>query len=571
MRKRTSAPEREDSEITMLSDVEIAQQATPRHIRDIAGVLGLSEDDILLYGRDKAKVRLEVLERCSERPAGKLILVTAITPTPAGEGKTTTTVGLGDALRRRGHSACIAIREPSLGPCFGVKGGAAGGGYAQVIPMVDINLHFTGDFHAITTAHNLLAAMVNNSIHHGNPLSIDSRTITWRRVMDMNDRALRDIVIGLGGGTNGVIEQTGFDITAASEVMALLCLATDRHDLQDRLGRIVVALTDHGDPVTARDLQADGAMSVALKDAILPNLVQTLEGTPAFVHGGPFGNIAHGCNSVLATRMALSLADYVVTEAGFGSDLGAEKFCDIKCRTAGLTPQVAVIVATVRALKMHGGVPLGMLGTEDVAAVQRGLENLQKHCENMRIFGLEPIVAINRFPNDTDAEIAAVASGCKDQRVRATVSDVWAQGGQGALELADLVAESCERPSAFRHAYPLNIHIREKAEIVARTFYGADGVDFTPAASRQIRDIERLGFADLPICVAKTQNSLSDDAKLLGRPRDFRITIREAKVCAGSGMVVLYAGNIMTMPGLPRTPAATKIGMKPDGEVYGLF
>lgn len=555
----------------MLTDVQIAQQAQARNIVDVAADLGLMDDDLLPYGRDKAKVRLEVLDQPTSRPEGKLILVTAITPTPAGEGKTTTSVGLGDAIRKLGKSTCIAIREPSLGPCFGVKGGAAGGGYAQVIPMVDINLHFTGDFHAITTAHNLLSAMISNSLHHGNPLSINASAVTWRRSMDMNDRSLRDMVTGLGGGTNGVLQQTGFDITAASEIMALLCLSSDRADLAARLSRVMVATSEHGDPITAADLQADGAMSVALKDAILPNLVQTLEGTPAFVHGGPFGNIAHGCNSVIATRMALKLADYVVTEAGFGSDLGAEKFCDIKCRTAGLKPQVAVVVATTRALKMHGGVPLGLVSNENAAAVATGVENLAKHCENMRAVGLEPIVALNKFPTDTEVEVAAVADWCRGEGIKFALSDVWARGGEGGLELARLVVAACEGESNFKPAYPLDLSLREKVEIVARTFYGADGVDFLPAAAKQIREIERLGFGGLPVCVAKTQNSLSDNASLINRPRGFRISIRAAKVGAGSGMVVMYAGNIMTMPGLPRTPAATKISMTPEGEIVGLF
>ncbi len=555
-----------------LTDVDIAQRATARPIADVASELGLAADEILPFGADKAKVRLEVMDRlAAARKPGKLILVTAITPTPAGEGKTTTAVGLGDALRSLGVSTCIAIREPSLGPCFGVKGGAAGGGYAQVIPMTDINLHFTGDFHAVTTAHNLLAALLNNHMHHGNELGIDGRTVTWRRVMDMNDRSLRDIVTGLGGGTNGMIQETGFDITAASEIMALLCLARDRDDLRTRLGRTVVALNRAGEAVTAADLQADGAMAVILKDAILPNIVQTLEGTPAFVHGGPFGNIAHGCNSVIATNMALHLADYVVTEAGFGSDLGAEKFCDIKCRVADLKPEAAVVVATVRALKMHGGVPLAQLRTENVEAVQRGLDNLEKHCENMRLFGLEPVVAINAFPTDTKAEQHAIADWCASHSIKFALSEVWAKGGAGGVDLAKLVMAACQAPSSFHTAYPLQMPIREKAEIVARTVYGADGVDFSPAAARQVREIERLGFRELPICVAKTQNSLSDDASLRNRPRNFRITVRGAKVCAGSGMVVLYAGNIMTMPGLSKVPSANKIGMHPNGEIYGLF
>lgn len=555
----------------MLTDVEIAQQAQAKHIRNIAAELGLSEEDLATYGRDKAKISLDVLERPTDRPDGKLILVTAITPTPAGEGKTTTTVGLGDALRRMGKSTCIAIREPSLGPCFGIKGGAAGGGYAQVIPMADINLHFTGDFHAITTAHNLLSAMLDNHIHQGNELDIDVHTITWKRVMDMNERALRDIVIGLGGKTNGIPRQSGFDITTASEVMALLCLATDRADLERRLANIVVALNRSGQPVTAKDLNASGAMAVVLKDAIVPNLVQTLEGTPAFVHGGPFGNIAHGCNSIIATQMALKLADYVVTEAGFGSDLGAEKFFDIKCRVAGLKPVTAVVVATIRALKMHGGVPLNALGENNPEAVVKGVANLEKHCENVRNVGLEPIIAINKFPTDTDEEIEALSDCCEKMGTPWALSDVWAAGGAGGHDLAELVLTACEHESDFHPAYSADLPITEKIDLIARQFYGADGVDILPVAMNQIKQIEALGFGNLPVCIAKTQNSLSDNAKLIGRPSGFQILVREAKVSAGAGFVVIYAGNIMTMPGLPKSPAAAKIGMNEDGEIFGLF
>ena len=554
----------------MLSDVEIAQQAKPLHIKDVAAELKLSEKDLILYGTDKAKVSLDVLKR-TDRKEGKLVIVTAITPTPAGEGKTTTTVGLGDAIRKLGESVCIAIREPSLGPCFGVKGGAAGGGYAQVVPMADINLHFTGDFHAITTAHNLLSAMLDNSLHQGNPLDIDPHSITWKRVMDMNERALRDIVIGLGGKANGIPRQSGFDITTASEIMALLCLSSDREDLKKRLASIVVGFNKAGKPITAEDLQASGAMQVVLKDAIVPNLVQTLEGTPSFVHGGPFGNIAHGCNSIIATRMALKLADYVVTEAGFGSDLGAEKFFDIKCRVAGLKPVTCVVVATIRALKMHGGVPLSELGINNPGAVEKGIENLEKHCENSRNVGLEPIVAINKFPTDTDEEIAMLSACCEKMGVTWALSDVWAKGGEGGIDLAKLVLKASEGESTFHTAYPSEMSIIEKVETVARKFYGADGADFSPAALKQIKQIESLGFGNLPVCIAKTQNSLSDDPKLIGRPRGFKIVIREAKVCAGSGFVVIYAGSIMTMPGLPKVPAATKIGMNPDGEIFGLF
>ncbi len=556
---------------TILTDVEIAQQAKPKHIRDVAAELGLGEDDLLLYGKDKAKVTLEAIKQRSTNPEGKLILVTAITPTPAGEGKTTTTVGLGDALRKMGKRTCIAIREPSLGPCFGVKGGAAGGGYAQVIPMADINLHFTGDFHAITTAHNLLAAMLDNSLHQGNPLDIDPYSITWKRVMDMNERALREIVIGLGGKTNGFPRESGFDITTASEIMALLCLSTDRLDLEERLAKVVIGLNKSGEPVTAKDLQASGAMAVVLKDAIMPNLVQTLEGTPAFVHGGPFGNIAHGCNSLIATKTALSLADYVVTEAGFGSDLGAEKFFDIKCRISGLKPVTAVVVATIRALKMHGGVPISELTTSNPEAVLKGIENLEKHCENVRLVGLEPIVAINKFPTDSEEEIKALSEACGRMGVKWALSDVWANGGRGGSRLAELVLEATETESSFAPAYPLDLSIKQKVEAVAREFYGAGEIVFAPLASKQIAEIEKLGFGGLPVCIAKTQNSLSDNPKSFGRPSDFEINIRGAKVSAGAGFVVIYAGDIMTMPGLPKVPAATKIGMTPEGEVYGLF
>ncbi|MCX6344050.1 MAG: formate--tetrahydrofolate ligase [Armatimonadetes bacterium] len=555
----------------MLTDVEIAQQAQPKHIRDIAAEIGLTEDDLVFYGKDKAKVSLDVLNHKTDRPEGKLIIVTAITPTPAGEGKTTTGVGLGDAIRKLGKSTCIAIREPSLGPCFGIKGGAAGGGYAQVIPMADINLHFTGDFHAITTAHNLLSAMLDNHIHQGNELNIDVHSITWKRVMDMNERALRDIVIGLGGKTNGIPRESGFDITTASEIMALLCLSNDRADLERRLANIVVGLNKSGQPVTAKDLSASGAMAVVLKDAIIPNLVQTLEGTPAFVHGGPFGNIAHGCNSIIATKMAMKLADYVVTEAGFGSDLGAEKFFNIKCRAAGLKPAAAVVVATIRALKMHGGVALADLALNNPEAVVKGIANLEKHCENVRNVGLVPIVAINKFPADTDEEIQALSDCCEKMEVPWALSDVWAAGGEGGLDLAELVLAACEHESQFHPAYSVDLPIKEKVEEVARQFYGADGADFLPAALTQIKKIESLGFGNLPVCIAKTQNSLSDDPKIIGKPSGFKITVREAKVSAGAGFVVIYAGNIMTMPGLPKVPAAAKIGMNPDGEIYGLF
>ena len=555
----------------MLSDVEIAQQCKPKHIRDVAAELGLTEDDLIFYGKDKAKVSLDVYEKRAGKPDGKLILVTAITPTPAGEGKTTTAIGLADAFRKLGKSVCLALREPSLGPCFGVKGGAAGGGYAQVVPMADINLHFTGDFHAITTAHNLLSAMLDNHLHQGNEMNIDIHSITWKRVMDMNERALRDIVVALGGKANGLPRQSGFDITTASEIMALLCLSKDRADLEARLSRVLVALNKSGQPVTAKDLQASPAMTVVLKDAIVPNLVQTLEGTPSFVHGGPFGNIAHGCNSIMATRTALKLADYIVTEAGFGSDLGAEKFYNIKCRVADLKPVTTVVVATIRALKMHGGVPLKELGANNPDAVTKGVENLEKHCENVRNVGLDPIIAINKFPTDTDDEIKALSDFCATSGCKWALSDVWARGGDGGTELAQLVLDACKNESTFHPAYPLDVSIKEKVDAVARQFYGADGATYLPAAESQIKTIESLGFGNLPICMAKTQNSLSDDPKVVGRPRDYKITIREAKVSAGAGFVVLYAGSVMTMPGLPKVPAAMKIGMKPDGEIYGLF
>lgn len=555
-----------------LTDVEIAQAAQSKPVTDIAGSLGLADDDLELYGRYKAKVSLGAMERMSGRPDGKLILVTAITPTSAGEGKTTTTVGLGDALRHIGRSAAIAIREPSLGPCFGVKGGAAGGGYAQVIPMEDINLHFTGDFHAITSAHNLLAAMLDNSIYQRNPLKIDPYSITWKRVMDLNERALRNIVIGLGGKTGGVPRESGFDITAASEVMALLCLSNDVADLERRLASIIVAFDEDGKPVTAADLKASGAMAVLLKDAIKPNLVQTLEGTPAFVHGGPFGNIAHGCNSVIATKMALKLADYVVTEAGFGSDLGAEKFLNIKCRAAGLTPACAVVVATIRALKMHGGVKKDALTVSDPEALEKGIENLWKHCENMETHGLTPVIAINKFPTDSIEEVTKLQTLCEAKGYLVALSDVWADGGKGGVELAELVMKVIEeKPSRFHQLYPLDMSLKEKMDTIAREIYGADGVIYTSEAEKKIAQIEKLGFGSLPICSAKTQNSLSDNASVVGRPKNFEITVKDAKVSAGAGFVVMYTGSIMTMPGLPKSPAAEKIGFDEDGSITGLF
>ena len=555
----------------MLSDVEIAQSATPKPITEIAKSLGLAEDDLEIYGPIKAKVSLSVMDRIKDNPRGKLILVTAITPTPAGEGKTTTTVGLGDAFHKMGKKTCIAIREPSLGPCFGIKGGAAGGGYAQVIPMEDINLHFTGDFHAITTAHNLLAAMLDNHLHQGNDLNIDPRTVVWKRVMDMNERALRNVVVGLGGKANGVPRESGFDITTASEIMALLCLSKDLMDLKERLGKVVVGFNNEGKAVTAKDLNAHGAMAAILKDAIKPNLVQTMEGTPAFVHGGPFGNIAHGCNSITATKMALGLADYVVTEAGFGSDLGAEKFFNIKCRAGGLTPDVTVVVATIRALKMHGGVPKSDLDKPDMLAVERGLGNLVKHCENMRTFGLPFVVSINRFSGDTDEEINYLLLRCDVLGLPAAVSNVWEKGGEGGIELAQMVLQALEKPGHFRLLYDSRMHIKSKIGLIASEIYGAAGVVYTEEADKKIKQIEGLGFSDLPICMAKTQYSLSDNQNLLGRPHGFQITVKDAKVSAGAGFIVVYTGSIMTMPGLPKKPAAERIDIDENGKISGLF
>ncbi|MHB1460721.1 MAG: formate--tetrahydrofolate ligase [Armatimonadota bacterium] len=552
----------------MLTDVEIAQKAQPIPIHQVAEKLGIADAHLERYGHTKAKVALEAAN--NQREPGKLVLVTAITPTPAGEGKTTTSVGLGDALAKLGVNVGIALREPSLGPCFGVKGGAAGGGYAQVIPMEDINLHFTGDFHAITTAHNLLAAMIDNHLHHGNHLHIDPFRISWTRVMDMNDRALRSIVVGLGGQNNGVPREAGFDITPASEVMATLCLAADLQDLRARLGRIIIGRDKNGQVVTAEQLGAAGAMAVLLKDAIKPNLVQTLEGTPAFIHGGPFGNIAHGCNSITATKMALNLCDVVVTEAGFGSDLGAEKFFDIKCRVAKLKPDAVVVVATIRALKMHGGVALADLQTSDSKAVVRGLANLKKHCENVRCVGLEPVVAINRFPSDTDEEVRAVKSGCKKMGVAVALSEVWEKGGEGGIELAKLVMEQLQQPSQFHHSYSEHLGLEEKIESIAMNFYGAEGAVIHPSARKKLREMEQSGFGHLPVCIAKTQYSLSDNAKLTNRPSGFKITIRDAKLCAGAGFVVVYAGDIMTMPGLPTIPSAEKIDIDGQGIITGL-
>ena len=553
-----------------LTDIEIAQQAEVWPISKVAEGLGLTDDELIPYGHHMAKVDVTKL-RDKERRA-KLVLVTAINPTPAGEGKTTTSVGLADALRRLGKNAVLALREPSLGPVFGVKGGAAGGGYAQVVPMENINLHFTGDFHAIGAANNLLAAMLDNHIKQGNDLGIDPRRITWKRVVDMNDRQLRNIVCGLGGVANGMPREDGFDITVASEVMACFCLATSIADLKARLGRIVVGYTFDRKPVTAHDLKAEGAMTALLKDAISPNLVQTLEHTPAFVHGGPFANIAHGCNSVMATDVAMKLGDYVVTEAGFGADLGAEKFCDIKCRMAGLTPNACVVVATVRALKHNGGVPKAELSEENLEALEAGMPNLLRHVSNIKgVWGLPVVVAINAFPTDTPAELALVEQWCNELGVNVALSEVWAKGGEGGRALAEEVLRLCDEPSDFRFAYELDEPLAKKVEDIATRVYHADGVDFAPKAARMLRQLEEQGFGGLPVCMAKTQYSFSDDPKLLGAPEGFRITVRDLRVSAGAGFVVALTGDIMTMPGLPRVPAAEKIDVTPDGRITGLF
>lgn len=557
--------------MTHLSDIEIANSVTPRPIEDIAASVGLKPEQLFRYGHHIAKVDLASLAKEASKP-GKLLLVTAITPTPAGEGKTTTSVGLADALSLIGKKAAIALREPSLGPVFGVKGGAAGGGYAQVIPMEDINLHFTGDFHAIGAANNLLAAMLDNHIHHGNALGIDSRRITWKRVVDMNDRQLRHIVNGLQGKINGVPREDGYDITVASEIMAVLCLATSLSDLKERLARIIVAYTFDGRPVTAADLKAEGAMATLLKNAINPNLVQTLEGTPAFVHGGPFANIAHGCNSVLATKLALRQADYVVTEAGFGADLGAEKFLDIKCRLADLEPDAVVLVATIRALKMHGGVPKTDLGPENVEAVKAGLPNLDKHLATIQeAFGLPVVVAINKFPTDTEAELEAVYQACQARGVDVSISDVWGQGGAGGRDLAEKVVALTEAAKDFRYIYDLEDSIQDKITKIVQKVYGGAGISLTPAAKRELKELEDLGFGQLPICMAKTQYSFSDNAGLIGAPKDFTVTIKKLKVSAGAGFIVALTGDIMTMPGLPKSPAAERIDIDADGKVTGLF
>nr|WP_326184311.1 formate--tetrahydrofolate ligase [uncultured Oscillibacter sp.] len=553
------------------TDIEIAQSCEMKDIREIAAVAGVEEKYLELYGNYKAKVDYRLL-RESQRPDGKLVLVTAINPTPAGEGKTTTTVGLADAMRKLGKNTLVALREPSLGPVFGVKGGAAGGGYAQVVPMEDINLHFTGDFHAIGAANNLCAAMLDNHIQQGNTLGIDVKRITWKRCVDMNDRQLRNIVDGLGGRMQGVPREDGFDITVASEIMAVLCLSADIPDLKARLGRMVVAYTYDGKPVTAHDLKAEGAMAALLKDALKPNLVQTLEGTPAFIHGGPFANIAHGCNSVMATKMAMRLADYTITEAGFGADLGAEKFLDIKCRLAGLTPSAVVVVATVRALKNHGGVAKADLNTENLPALEKGLPNLLQHVENItKVYGLPCVVAVNAFPTDTAAELKLVEDRCKELGVNVALSEVWARGGEGGLALAEEVVRLCGQPNSFRFAYDTEDSIERKLNDIARKIYHADGVELTAGARKQMAELEALGFGKLPICMAKTQYSFSDDAAKLGAPRDFTITVRNLKVSAGAGFLVALTGDIMTMPGLPKVPAAEKIDVDENGKITGLF
>ena len=555
---------------TFKSDIEIAQECEMLPIRDVAASAGISEDLLEYYGKYKAKLDITALK---ERPAkGKLILVTAINPTPAGEGKTTTSVGLADGLRKLGKNAMLALREPSLGPVFGVKGGAAGGGYAQVVPMEDINLHFTGDFHAIGAANNLLAAMLDNHIQQGNALGIDVKKIAWKRCVDMNDRQLRNIVDGLGGRMQGVPREDGFDITVASEVMAVLCLASDIPDLKARLGRMIVAYTYDGKPVTAHDLKAEGAMAALLKDALKPNLVQTLEGTPAFIHGGPFANIAHGCNSVTATRMALKVADYAVTEAGFAADLGAEKFLDIKCRLAGLAPSAVVIVATVRALKYHGGVAKADLNQENLDALEKGLPNLLQHVDNIKnVFGLPCVVAINAFPTDTKAELDLVEKRCNELGVNVALSEVWAKGGEGGKALAEEVVRLCEQPSRFHQSYELNLTIEEKLDTICKKIYHANGVQLTANAVKQAKQLTDLGFDKLPICMAKTQYSFSDDASLLGAPRGFTVTVRNLKVSAGAGFIVALTGDIMTMPGLPKVPAAEKIDVDENGVISGLF
>ncbi len=555
----------------MLSDIEIAQQAKLLPIKEVAAGLGINEDELEFYGKYKAKLSDELSARVADNPDGKLILVTAINPTPAGEGKTTTTAGLGQAMAKIGKKAIIALREPSLGPVFGIKGGAAGGGYAQVLPMEDINLHFTGDMHAITSANNLCCAMLDNHLQQGNTLGIDPRRILIKRCLDMNDRALRNIIVGLGGKVNGIPREDHFIITVASEVMAILCLAADIDDLKKRLGKILVAYTYSGEPVYASDLKADGAMTALLKDAIKPNLVQTLEGTPAVMHGGPFANIAHGCNSVRATKLALKLADYTITEAGFGSDLGAEKFLDIKCRYAGLKPSAIVLVATCRALKYNGGVPKTEVSSENLEALKKGIVNLGVHIENMRKYNVPVVVAINRFGTDSDAELKYIEQYCVEKGADFALSEVFGKGGDGGIELAQKVVEACEKPSDFSTLYPDNLTVKEKIDCIAKNIYGAARVNYTTQAEKAIAEVQKLGADSLPVCIAKTQYSLSDDPALLGAPKDFEITVRNVSLSNGAGFVVVYTGDIMTMPGLPKVPAAHSIDVNSDGKIVGLF
>ncbi len=556
----------------MKTDIEIAQEAKMQPIKVVASKLGMTEDDIEMYGKYKAKISAEYLDSLKEREDGKLVLVTAINPTPAGEGKTTTTVGLGQALHKKGIKSCIALREPSLGPCFGIKGGAAGGGYAQVVPMDELNLHFTGDFHAITSANNLLAAMLDNHIHQGNALNIDPKQITWKRCVDMNDRALRNIVIGLGPKANGQVREDHFIISVASEIMAVLCLANDLNDLKKKLAKIIVAYTYDGKPVTAEDLKAVGAMAALLKDAILPNLIQTVENTPAIVHGGPFANIAHGCNSIIATKASLKLADITITEAGFGADLGAEKFFDIKCRLGNLKPDAVVLVATVRALKYNGGIPKNELGAENLEALEKGIVNLEKHIENLKKYGVPVIVTLNRFSSDTEAELAFVKGFCTERGCRFALSEVWEKGGEGGMELAEKVCEVLENEkSEFRYLYDDELSIKEKIETICKEIYGAADVYFANGVMKKLNHIEEIGFSKLPVCIAKNQYSLSDDATKLGRPENFTMTISDIYVNAGAGFVVVLTGNVMTMPGLPKVPAAEMIDVNEEGKIVGLF
>ncbi len=555
----------------MKTDVEIAQEAVMQPITEIAKHLEIPEDDLELYGKYKAKISLDYWNTLKNRPNGKLILVTAINPTPAGEGKTTTSIGLGDALHKLGKKTTIALREPSLGPCFGLKGGAAGGGYSQVVPMEDINLHFTGDFHAITTAHNLLAAVIDNHIQQGNALDLDVRRITWKRVLDLNDRALRNIICGLGGKAHGVPRETGFDITVASEMMAILCLTSDLEDMKKRLGNIIIGYTRSGRIVRAKELNVTGALTLLFNDAIKPNLVQTLEGTPALIHGGPFANIAHGCNSVMATKYALKMADYTVTEAGFGADLGAEKFLDIKCRFTGFKPNAVVIVATIRALKMHGGLAKTELGTENIEALKKGMTNLAKHIENIHKFGLPIVVAINAFPTDTENELQELKTLCESMGASVSISEAWAKGGEGAIDLAKKVIEAAEKPSDFHYMYDENDTIKNKINAIATKIYGADGVNYTPAVEKTIAELEAAGLDKMPICMAKTQYSLSDDQTKLGAPTGFKITVRELRISAGAGFIVALTGNVLTMPGLPKKPAAENMDIDINGKITGLF